>query len=244
MTKALAEGHELIPISPMAIIQKAISNGQDVDLDKMQKFLELQESWERREAEKEYFAALARVHANIPVVNKSKFNPQTKSKYADLADVIRAIQPVYAKEGITVSFSEGGGAPEGHVRVIAEIAHAKGHKENGKYLDVPMDGKGIQGKANMTATHGKFSTLTYGQRKLECMIFNIATDDDDDGNAAVNYIDEKQQSIILEYLDDMGENKSKFFGFFGADDVSKIPSNRYQEALQMIEQRRKQKDAA
>jgi len=50
---------------------------------------------------------------------------------------------------------------------------------------MPADGKGPQGAAVMSKTHATGSALTYAQRYLLKLIFNLAIgDDDDDGNSA------------------------------------------------------------
>ena len=49
---------------------------------------------------------------------------------------------------------------------------------------MPADGKGAKGGDVMTKTHATGSAMTYGQRYLVKMIFNIAVGADDDGRAA------------------------------------------------------------
>jgi len=53
-----------------------------------------------------------------------------------------------------------------------------------------LDGVGIKGNANMTAIHGKASSAMYGRRYLLCLIFNIPTGDDVDGNANIELIED------------------------------------------------------
>jgi hypothetical protein len=49
---------------------------------------------------------------------------------------------------------------------------------------MPVDGKGARGGDVMTKTHAMGSGISYGMRYLLRMIFNLAIDQDDDGNAA------------------------------------------------------------
>jgi hypothetical protein len=49
---------------------------------------------------------------------------------------------------------------------------------------MPVDGKGARGGDVMTKTHAMGSGVSYGMRYLLRMIFNLAIDYDDDGNAA------------------------------------------------------------
>lgn len=167
----------------------------------IQGFLDVQINWEKREAEKEFNSAMARVHANIPMVIKGKTNQQTRSNYAELDEIIKATKKVYTLEGFSVSFYEGENAPANHVRICADVLHRLGHKIT-RHYDVPLDGVGIKGNANMTAIHGKASSTSYGRRYLMCMIFNIPTGDDNDGNNSqvIEYIDEKEKGVIADNL--------------------------------------------
>ena len=49
---------------------------------------------------------------------------------------------------------------------------------------MPIDTKGARGGDVMTRTHATGSALTYGKRYLLIAMFNLAIEEDDDGNAA------------------------------------------------------------
>lgn len=165
--------------SPAEMILEAVQN--NADLDKIERLLEIQMKWEVNEAKKEFNESMANVHSKIKSVVKDKKNTQTHSNYADLDRVINETKDVYTAEGFSVSFYEGENAPENSVRICADVTHRKGHSIT-RHYDVPLDGVGIKGNANMTAIHGKASSTSYGRRYLMCMIFNIPTSDDNDGN--------------------------------------------------------------
>lgn len=219
--------------SPIAMLKAAKEAG--IDPKDIQGFLDVQINYEKREAEKEYNSAMARVHAKIPSVAKSALNPQTRSKYSELDQIVRAVKPIYTDEGFSVSFYEGDGAKDGNVRVSVDILHRLGHKET-RHYDVPLDGVGIKGNANMTAIHGKASSVSYGRRYLMCMMFNIPTGDDNDGNNAApsDCIDEKQAITINEFIDNLKVDKKKFLAFFKIETVEAMPKSRFQEAMVML----------
>ncbi|GAG03212.1 unnamed protein product, partial [marine sediment metagenome] len=50
--------------------------------------------------------------------------------------------------------------------------------------DSPLTDKGIKGSTMMTPAHARGSAIAYGRRYLHCMIFNIDTSDDTDGNVS------------------------------------------------------------
>jgi hypothetical protein len=127
--------------------------------------------------------------------------------------------------------------------VCADILHSAGHKETYHY-DVPLDGKGIQGNANMTKIHGKSSSVSYGRRYLMCMIWNIPTQDDD-GNSAgkvVELIDEKEKSQIVDFLAEIGKGaEPKFLKYMGVGKIEEITKANFSKAISALEAGLKQK---
>ena len=175
MTKEI-ENVQNQELSPAQLIQQAVQGG--ADLVKLEKLLELQERWDANQAKKVFASSFSKAQSGIEAVTKKKFNSQTKSKYADLGDVIESSKPVYTEQGFSVIFYEGDTTLPEHIRIYADVLHFAGHKET-YHFDVPMDGKGIQGNANMTKIHAKASSVAYGRRYLMCMIWNIPTQDND-----------------------------------------------------------------
>jgi hypothetical protein len=155
-----------------------MENGVKIDVDQMSKMYELSERVSAGEAKKAFAADFTVAQAGIEAVVKGKWNPQTKSHYADLSSVIAMTKPVYTEANFSVTFYEGVTEVAGHIRVCADVLHADGHSKPYHY-DVPLGGVGIAGKVNMTAIHAKATSVTYGQRYLMTMIWNIPTQDTD-----------------------------------------------------------------
>lgn len=168
--------------SPMQIINNAVASGMNVS--DMKELFEMHKDWQKTEAIKAYNNAMAKAQAKMPTIIKTKKNKQTDSMYADLGDIIKVIKPIYTKHGLSVSFNEGKADIESEIRIIGVCKHDDGHSEE-FFTDLPIDNVGIQGKVNKTGIHGKGSTLSYGQRYLIKLIFNLSIDDeDDDGQLA------------------------------------------------------------
>src|SRR5262249_1970996 len=135
-------------------------------------------------ASKKAFAASMRAaQAEMRPVAVDSNNPQTRSKYASYHALDLAVRPIYTKHGFSPSFNTGAGAPEGWVRVICTLFHDEGHAREHS-IDMRADGKGAKGGDVMTKTHAVMSATSYGRRGLLGMMFNLAIDKDDDGNAA------------------------------------------------------------
>ena len=176
--------------APMVAMIERIAMDPSIPLDRLEKMLDMKERMEDRaredqdrQAKKAYFAAMASCQAEIPVVAKSRKNTHTNSTYADLAAIEEQAMPVIHRHGFSVSFQPDGYNQKGELRILWEIAHAEGYSRNG-VGEIPVDAAGSQGKVNKTGTQAFGSTATYGRRYLMCMIFNIATGDDDDGNSS------------------------------------------------------------
>ncbi len=170
------------PVTILNIIDRA-SRDPGVDVDKLDRLLVMQERVMAQQARVEYDNAMADAQEAMKPIRANLENPQTKSEYADYAALDRAIRPIYAKHGFSLSFNTGDGAPAGEVRVICTVAHRGGHREY-PHLDMPADGKGARGGDVMTKTHATGAAITYGKRYLLGMIFNLAVTRDDDGNGA------------------------------------------------------------
>lgn len=127
------------------------------------------------------------VKAQIEMLNNSVIknadNNQTKSKYATLEKIDRVIKPIYTRHGFGLIGGTEDSPIENHIRVTYDLIHKGGHSRHYTY-DCPIDDKGIAGKVNKTPTHARGSSTTYGKRYLKCLIWDVITQEDDDGNAA------------------------------------------------------------
>lgn len=169
------------PTTMLDIIDRA-SRDPSVDIDKLERLIGMKERMEANAARVEYDRAMAAAQEEMQPIRANMENPQTRSEYADYAALDRAIRPIYARHGFSLSFGTGDGAPDNHVRVVCTVA-AHGHREH-PHLDMPADGKGARGNDVMTRTHATGAAITYGKRYLLGMIFNLAVTRDDDGNGA------------------------------------------------------------
>lgn len=183
VTKLSAQ--ELAPVQDqqaalLQVIARAAADPQ-VDIDKMERLLAMQERVMERNAEAAFNEAMRAAQADMRQVATDANNPQTRSRYATYAAIDAALRPVYTQHGFSISFGTGD-APEGYVRVLAYVSHVGGHTRQYK-ADMPADGKGAKGGDVMTKTHAFGAGTSYGMRYLLKMIFNVAVGEYDlDGN--------------------------------------------------------------
>jgi len=219
-----------------AAIERLAKN-PDVDVAKIQQIMDMQEQVLDRNAKQAFNASMMRAQNRIELVVAKKTNEQTHSKYADLKAILLKTKPIYTGEGFSLMFYEGETPKENHKRVCVDIMHEQGHTEQ-RHGDFAIQTTGIAGKAMMTQIHGEGSTFSYGRRYLTCMVFNIPTGDDDDGNAAgqgkVEYVSDKQKSTIVDFIIDRGVDEKKFLAFMKVESLDKILTKDYDNAIKNL----------
>lgn len=121
----------------------------------------------------ELFAAMAEAQGEIENAAKNSSNPHYKSKYADLAEIINTIRPVYAKHGLSATQ-----APH-FDGTVCSVSTLVAHKSGGfivstaACIPAKFDAQGIG------------SATTYLRRYSLAAMAGIAQEDDD-GNAAMH----------------------------------------------------------
>lgn len=165
----------------ISMIERA-ARDPSVDIDKMERLFLMHERVEAKAREAAFNTAMAAAQAELKPVARKLRNSQTNSNYADLAAISDAADPVIHSHGFGVIASEFQSALPQHIGVRLRVAHSAGHSDSFDF-NIPLDGTGIKGVVNKTATHAYASTITYGRRYAKCAVFDIATKNDTDGNA-------------------------------------------------------------
>jgi hypothetical protein len=171
---------------PALMIQTIAAAARDpkVDIEKMERLWAMHEKLTQRASEQAFNDAMSAAQSEMGPISADATNPQTKSNYATYAKLDGILRPIYTRHGFAISFDEGDGAPESHVRMLAYVSCA-GHTRTYK-ADMPADGKGAKGGDVMTKTHAGGAARSYGMRYLLKMIFNVAVGEfDNDGNGGL-----------------------------------------------------------
>lgn len=164
------------------------ANNPHMDIGKVERMFAMHQTVMRQEAEAAFNDALARAQAGIHPIAAKTLNSHTGSRYAKLAAVNKEIVPLYTAQGLSLSYdtetkNDADPIPAGMVRTIGILSHAGGHSRR-YHIDLPPDSAGSQGKVNKTQVQAAGSTNSYARRYLALMIFNVSTEDDNDGNSA------------------------------------------------------------
>jgi hypothetical protein len=161
----------------LSMIERA-ARDPSVDVSKMERMFEMRERVMKTSAEQAFNASFVAVRAAVGPVIKNKNNDQTRSKYADLFAIADVLDPIMTENGFAATFGTADCPLENHYRITGTLLHAQGHSKE-YHVDVPVDGAGIKGQTNKTATHAFGSTMTYGRRYLKVAMFDISITDSD-----------------------------------------------------------------
>lgn len=230
--------------APMISMIERIAMDPTIPLDRLEKMLDMKERMEdraredeERQAKKAYFAAMSKCQAELPVVTKTRKNIHTNSTYSDLAAIEDQAMPIIHAHGFAVSFQPDGYNDKGELSILWEISHEEGHSRNGAG-EIPVDGAGAQGKVNKTGTQAFGSTATYGRRYLLCMLFNISTGDDKDGNKVPEQsgpITAEQVVLLRELIEKSGAQIDLVCEKYKIDAIPDLPSSLFNECFRDIE---------
>jgi len=237
---------KIIPASdaPMVAMIERIAMDPNIPIDRLEKMLAMKERMEdraredaERQAKKAFFAAMSKCQKELPVVIKRSRNSHTNSNYADLAAIEEQAMPIIHGHGFAVSFQPDGYNDKGELRILWEVSHEEGHSRNG-VGEIPVDGAGSQGKVNKTGTQAFGSTATYGRRYLLCMIFNISTGDDRDGNKPPQREPEKispdQVKTILSLLEETDSDTEQFCRMGKIDAIPDMLASDFEDAVRLL----------
>jgi hypothetical protein len=235
---------------PMLSMIERVVLDPNASIEKLERMLAMKERLEdraleesRREQERAYYRAFADCQQELRVVARNKKNTQTSSRYADLAAISEAADPVIRKHGFSTSFQPAGNTDKGNQLIKWRIAHRDGYVESG-VAELPKDNVGAQGKVNKTDMHAFGSGATYGRRYLKLMLFDIATADDD-GNAAGGDgpISTEQVDELIRLADEMGVDKAKFCETFEINGLNEIRVSELEKAKANMRLKQRYKNA-
>lgn len=222
----------------------AAARDSSVDIDKMERLMQMHERLVMRDAEQAFNAALNAAQAEMGRVAADANNPQTRSRYATYGRLDSVLRPIYARHGFALSFDTGTDAPPDMVRVIARVTHSGGFTRS-YHADMPADGKGAKGGDVMTKTHATGAAMSYGMRYLLKMIFNVAVGEEDrDGNTAADKISEGQGEELKVLIDkavaakpgtDYAAWLTSFLEYMRVDALNDIPAKDFGKAKSAIE---------
>lgn len=241
-----------VPISDAAAVLQVIERAAlnpNVDIDKMERLLEMQERIIARNAKAAYIAAFKEMKPKLPVIDrKGRIEVRKKdaqgertgavqqsTAFARWEDIDEAITPILHDHGFVLSFRTESAA-DGKIVVTAVLSHEEGHEETTSLPPLPFD---TTGSKNNVQAMG--SSLSYGKRYAAILLLNIRTKgEDDDGKAARidDNISDEQADQLRAVIDEIGADTIKFCQYLKVPSLADIPAKRFKEAMRALEAKR------
>lgn len=216
----------------ISVIERAATN-PNVDIDKMERLLEMQERIMQRDARAAFASALAEMSPNLPaIVERGGIKDRSgnvQSTYALWEDINDAIKPVLARHGFALSFRTG--RDEGQISVTGVLSHREGHSEE-TTITLPHDSSGSK-----NAVQAVGSSTSYGKRYTAGLLLNLTSrGEDDDGNAGGSgaVITDEQADTIRDLIGSTGTKISAFLEYIDAPSVADIPAAKFQAAMKAL----------
>jgi len=185
-------------------------------------------------------AALAKALPELESAKKNKANPAFKSKYADLAAVIEALEPI-TRHGLW--YRQHQHENENGAMIETFYIHESGQEMSAGCVFMPATKKDAQGFG---------SALSYARRYGLQTAFGLATEDDD-GNAAVKSTQAKsapapaqradapqgpvtdaQWAIITDLITQTHSDSKAFCTAFKVPSVKDLPAAQFDRARAML----------
>lgn len=223
------------PAALLNVIERAALN-PNVDIDKMERLLEMQERVVAKQAKAAYTGALAAMQPHLPIIVEKgaikNGSGEVQSTYALWEDINEAIKPVLAEYGFALSFRADVG--DGTVKATGILSHRDGHSEE-TTITLPFDSSGAKNAVQAVA-----SSVSYGKRYAASALLNLTSrgEDDDGQNAGSAPIDEDQVRALQEGIEGAQADIEKFCAYFKIESLKDLPANRLKDANKMLAAKR------
>ena len=187
------------PKSEMATMFESIvdmATNPDVDAGKMTAIVELQMKMMDYQKQEQFNKDKIAAILEMPIITKDGAildkNKNVRSKFSTFEHLYSVVRPILARHNLILTFDADNSERQPTVTPI--LSHANGHVERGGAMLVPME------KPNNSVTMAQASAMsvTMGKRHTLKATLSII-EDEDDGNARVQYIEKEDwQKTILE----------------------------------------------
>lgn len=225
-------------------IEKLLAS-PDTDLDRIDKYLDIQERILNKRAESDFVAAMVKFNSikkNIKHNRTGTTAGNARFSYSDFPTTVATVTPWMNQCGLSfVHKQDPPTVKDGQLQFTIMhciISHESGHSETFDY-PVVTDER-LRGKVSPSQLLQLAGT--YAKRQTLCMGLGLATSDDkydDDGAATVEVITESQAADIESLITETQTVKAQFLKFFKIDGISGLPAIDFKRAINMLEIKKK-----
>ncbi len=215
--------------SIIAVIERAALD-PNVDIDKMERLLLMQERIMAVQAKAEYSAAKTAAMAEMPMIPKRGKGHNDKP-YAKLEDITQITRPVLSRNGLSLGFDVR--VDGAQIIVTAKLTHQNGHEETTS-LPLPFDNSGSK-----NAVQAIGSSQTYGQRYTAQALLGLSLgeDSEDDGGAggAGPTVSPEQFTKLRDLIEATGSKEAAFLNYYRAPSLEQFPAAKFDAAISQLE---------
>lgn len=218
-------------ITPMTLIDRAMSNG--VDISQLEGLFDLQERYEKNESIKIFNSAMSNFQSICPAIPRTK--KAHNSNYTPLDHALKIIRPSLTECELTVDWKTE--QVEQETLVTCIISHVTGHSKTTSLK------AGAETSGSKNAIQAIGSTVSYLQRYTMFSALGLASGEmDDDGGSFggnVEYINTSQAANIRALLSELGREEQRFCSWAKVPEIEQIPEVNYNAVIKQLEAWRK-----
>lgn len=237
-------------------IIERMSMNKDVDPDKLDRIIAMQERLMAKQRQIAFDDTLAIIQPKLPIINRNgtievrEKDPsgkrtgaiQQSTKYAKYEDIVEAVTPVLGEHGFALRFRTGLDE-KGMVKVVG-ILSGCGHREETEFT-LQHDSTGSKNSVQAVV-----SSTSYGKRMAACALLNIVSrGEDDDGNASGSPavvgdpMTQEQVEQLIELCEAVDLKKERFVNHMNgkrpkghpeATGIGTLPASRFEECVAAI----------
>ncbi len=184
--------------------------------------IELKERIDRRDGEKAFNSAFAKLQCELPVIVAESVIPN-RGKYARFENVMHQIQPMLTGNGFAVSFEQS--ADDKRIKVTCHLRHTGGHSQATSF-SVRLGGKADSD----TQADCKASTTAKRNALLQALNIVIRQDclqDEDDAHneGGDEVITAEECAELIDWVESTDSDKEEFLKFAKAASFAEIRSS-------------------
>jgi hypothetical protein len=221
---------ELVPATEnnaMVSMFERMASDPNVDVDKLERLMQMRERAVERQAKADFDAAMADMQPELPTIGergKAMVDSKVRYTYAQWEDINTAIKPVLQKHGFALTFRTDF---KNGITVTGVLSHRNGHREETSIM-LPADASGGKNAVQAVA-----SSVSYGKRYTGGALLNLTShgEDDDAYRAAVETVSDAQEIQISDMLEATGSDKAKFLKWLKVEKVSDIPAKSFDSVM-------------
>ena len=218
----------IVPQSPIQALTKALESG--IEIEKLEKLLDLQAKYEAMEAKKAFIQAMADFKAVPIVITKDKDNKQYNSRYTSIGNLVNTVLPVMSKSGLSHKWDIE--QTDQLIKITCIVTHLMGYSEY-TTMSAPPDKSGSKNTIQQIK-----STRTYLQGATFESAMGLASSDsnlDDDGNSAgLEFVTEEQAEKITTLIQTKGIDVNEVLRSMGCDTIDTIMQSQYKPLISRL----------